>query len=995
VAIARLNRDLLGLDALEEVGGDLRAIGVRDGTEGALAALLQVGGALELEWTADDWAQIPALEAVGSLDLRLTNNRSLPFVWSGFGNLREVSGDLSLSSQTLHLFTGFGALEAIPGDLTLSTASAPEGGWSLEGLGALHSVGGDLTGLRLSTAAPLFLASAALRLTCSSMVSTVRSAAGRRSAATRPERAAAPVARRTGAVGKGPLSDPLVDHVGVAASMGGALSGRRPGSASGDVESQRNSSLLAVFGTLGVEVSMRRSDQPTPPCFPHATLIGAAVLGMGGACAPTEQTTWSRGVARHGPLAPASLGAGYASVSAGDPCVEAGAGGHPTYVEGCRDGLVLAGDQVISSALQAQALCLSGDVWIAGDLTVQSGVWSMADLSCVRGVDGTLLVNLRPGRSLDGLQHIIRAGQVELQGTGDGSLVGLDDLLSADALVVSLASSLSLSIAPQLSALGRIQVERNSLGYLGPRWPVRTIESLDVTSLVGLLDLDGIGDVRDVLGDVQVDASFFNLDGMQHLEHVGGDLRLIGVYPNTELSLRRLRWVEGTLELVVQRNNAPGQFPALEEVGALDLSYRYRSWGTVSLWGFDRLHTVHGDLALYANLSEISGFNALETVGGDLTVDNAVGSSVDWDATGFSSLASVGGGLDLGVIAVGGSVFPRLERVGGELTVAALAGAVHPSFPMLVEVGALNSGPSFGGVDLPALEAVYGRVSLYSGEPWRFGALERIDGRLLLAGTDSIPEGLDRLSTLSSLSVSAHFDQLELPAVETIGDVTVTGHRTDRRCPCSRVSLPALRSAARLVVANCELESLRLPALETVAGDLQVDARGVLGLLELDALEAVGGELAFSRIAVLARVDLPALRMVGGPAGFTNSGGPVTVAMPSIERVYGLLSFDDNPRLTQVEGLDQLSALGGLRFADNDRLVALPALPSLEVLDGDLVLDDNLRLEQLGGLAALREVGGAMQITGNRSLSLDEIDVLIANLDAAPSGGSTVSGNGR
>ena len=727
-----------------------------------------------------------------------------------------------------------------------------------------------------------------------------------------------------------------------------------------------------------------------PP--PRLRVLAPGLAGWLSACAPTDEGP-SAAAQRWGPSA---AGPGSASLSAADPCVEALPDGGLGYVEGCRAGRVLTGSWTVSTAAQASLLCAGGDTWITGDLTVQSGAWSMAGLSCLRGVDGTLSVNLAPGRPLDGLEHLLRAGQLELLGTGDTVLVGFDDLLSTDALVVSLASSRSLSIAPRLSALGRLEVERHYLDYLGPRWPIRTIESLDVTSLSGLLDLDGIGDVRDVLGDVQVDAFFFNLDGMQRLEHVGGDLRLIGVYPNTELSLRRLRWVEGTLEVVVQRNNAPGQFPALEEVGALDLSYRYGSRGTVSLWGFNRLHTVHGDLSVYANLSEISGFNALETVGGDLTVDNARRPPVDWAATGFSSLTSVGGGLDVGVVAGGGSVFPRLERVGGELTVAAPVGAAHPVFPTLFEVGTVGSGSMFGGgVDLPALQAVYGRVSLNSAEPWRFGALERIDGRLQLSGIDSVPEGLDRLTTVESLSVGAHFDQLELPAVETIGDVTVSGHRLHRRCPCSRVSLPALRSAARLVVADCELEALRLPALETVAGDLQVDARGALGLLELDALEVIGGELAFSSFAGLARLDLPSLRRVGGSASFTDAGGLDRVAMPSLERVDGVLTFDDNPRLTEVEGLDGLSALGGLNFTDNDRLVALPALPALQWLDGDLVLDHNSRLEQLGGLSALRELRGALLITDNPSLSLDEIDVLVGNLDAAPSGGSTVSGNRR
>lgn len=158
VRIARLNRDALGLDALEEVGGDLRLTGVRADTEASLAQLVRVGGTLALAWTADTSTQLPRLEEAGGLELRLTNNRRLPFSWTGFGSLRAVHGDLSLHSTKLDAVAGFDVLDDVAGDLRLSADASPTGGWLLSGMPALRAVGGDLATQRLSTSAPLFTA---------------------------------------------------------------------------------------------------------------------------------------------------------------------------------------------------------------------------------------------------------------------------------------------------------------------------------------------------------------------------------------------------------------------------------------------------------------------------------------------------------------------------------------------------------------------------------------------------------------------------------------------------------------------------------------------------------------------------------------------------------------------------------------------------------------------------------------------------------------------
>ncbi len=210
------------------------------------------------------------------------------------------------------------------------------------------------------------------------------------------------------------------------------------------------------------------------------------------------------------------------------------------------------------------------------------------------------------------------------------------------------------------------------------------------------------------------------------------------------------------------------------------------------------------------------------------------------------------------------------------------------------------------------------------------------------------------------------------------------------------------------------------PELTALSGLLSVDAVA----LEVDTTETLRLAPALADLGDL-NIDSPALRFVL-PRWPIRSLGSLEVAwggalldldaIGDVEHIDGDVilyrlsqNVDGLQRLEEVEGdlvlsgvlhntvtsLQRLRRVGCLSFADNDRLEALPALPGLETLEGDLLLDHNLGLEQLSGLSGLREVGGALQITGNRSLSLDEINALLDGLNGPPAGGTTLSGDGR
>lgn len=483
----------------------------------------------------------------------------------------------------------------------------------------------------------------------------------------------------------------------------------------------------------------------------------------------------------------------------------------------------MSGSFVIGSEADVAALCLRGD-WIVGDLLLDPGPWSRAGLRCIRGVEGRLELDLTDAVGLEGLDRVIRVGELGLIGEGEPELTALSGLLSVDAVGLEVDTTETLRLAPALSDLGDLNIDSPALRFVLPRWPIRSLGSLEVAWGGTLLDLDAIGDVEHIDGDVILYRLSQKLDGLQRLEEVEGDLVLSGVLHNTVTSLQRLR------------------------------------------------------------------------------------------------------------------------RVGG-----------------------------------------------------RFG-LERLGGALIIDEDDPLPAGIDALREAGAIEVRTFFPgPIAFPNLERIGRLDVHSPTYGRDfADLVATDMPALQEATTIEIGLTEgLGRISMPALHTVTADLTVGGAQAVALLDLDALELVGGQLWLQHLSSVPALALPRLREVGGDLRFSQSGSLSHLSMPSLERVVGALVLDGNPRLTELSGLEQLRALGGLSFADNDRLEALPALPGLEALEVDLLLDHNLGLEQLSGLSALREVGGALPITSNRSLSLDEIDARIEGLDAAPAGGSTVSGNGR
>lgn len=743
------------------------------------------------------------------------------------------------------------------------------------------------------------------------------------------------------------------------------------------------SSISRFPATIGA--TMRH---PSPRRSPQ---LAAAIASLQLACAPTdplghtaddpERLPREAGGWRRTAADPASVGL------RGD-CVEARPDGRLEYRVGCRGARPVGASFVVRSEAEVLALCASGD-WILGGLAVGPGGWDRAGLSCIRGVEGRLELDLTDAIGLRGLDEVIRVGELRILGEGEPDVKLLLGLLSVDAVELSVDRTESLHLAPELSALGDLTIDSPELAFVLPRWPIRSMASLEVASGSTLLDLDAIGDVRRIEGDVILVRSEENVDGLQHLEEIDGDLLLDGVRHNTVHSLRRLARVGGRFDLRWEQRVGP-QLPNLEEVGDLLLRSTAR-WSHPLDWdGFPRLQRVHGDLSISSRMSAaLSGFTALEEVDGSLSLAG-VGA-----LSGLTALHRVGGDV---TVYQGTNhrapLLPSLVVVGGTLYGDDRHGLY--TFPALQELGSIDQRGQRASFALPAVHTVHGDVLPDFPRTLSFGGIKSIGGTLLLGEGAPLPAGMEALRNVGAIEVGRDYaGPLTFPNLDRIGRLSVFGPTYGWDVPdLEAIDLPALRVATTIDIGLSEgLRQISLPALHTVEADLLLSGGHEVELLELGALEQVDGALALEHLAALDAVSLPVLRGVGGDLRLGSSGAVEALSLPALEAVGGTLDLEGNPRLIEISGLGVIRALGGLRVTDNDRLFALPELAALSAVEGDLVLDRNRRLGEISGLWGLRSVGGALQITDNGWLPIDEIDSLIDGLDAAPGGGTTVRGN--
>jgi hypothetical protein len=284
---------------------------------------------------------------------------------------------------------------------------------------------------------------------------------------------------------------------------------------------------------------------------------------------------------------------------------------------------------------------------------------------------------------------------------------------------------------------------------------------------------------------------------------------------------------------------------------------------------------------------------------------------------------------------------------------------------------------SGGAADLPLLAEVGGSVSLQDGAgALRAPALRAIGGDLVAREAAALTElavpllvdvgGRVQLEDLDQLAV------LDLSYLYGVGGELVIR----RASALPLVDLPRLRTVGGDLVLEDLAEVTALvgtESVEEIGGSLIVRRLPSLFVLDdwaFDYLRAVGQDVVIAQNDQLVAIHgFPAL---GYAAQFPGATPGYTWALP------GDLVVEDNPRLIQVPGFDNLRQVAGdVRFRNNTVQQSVLGLVNLERVDGVLLIEDLPRLDSLAGFEALESVGD-LRIGRVGETALTELPQLVA-----------------
>ena len=370
----------------------------------------------------------------------------------------------------------------------------------------------------------------------------------------------------------------------------------------------------------------------------------------------------------------------------------------------------------------------------------------------------------------------------------------------------------------------------------------------------------------------------------------------------------------------------------------------------------ERAHV--GDLSLLDDAAAADFCESYDAVIGDLQIAGAgLSGTLSLDC-----LVEVTGELLVSTDSVSRLSVPALWWVGGELRMAgnpALAELDVSSLrfvdgplvlidndqldqPVFSSLGQAGGLPRVDSAELPVLTDVLGDVALSEG--LSASALERVSGALTI-----------RDGTLASV---------DLPSLSTVGPVDL------RSVSVTRVSLDALTAAQSISIELPALsDSLELPALETVTGDLAV-VQGA-GTVALPMLRSVDGALSLDHLGV-EEVRLDGLVEVG--EGLALGGSALRSALlAGLQTVGGDLSWTC-PDCTEML-LPELLSTGGDTVLAGGLQTAAVDLSALQSSDGGLAIIDVDEVRELD-LSALQRVGGAVfisELNGLESVDLSQL----------------------
>ncbi|MEY4582464.1 MAG: hypothetical protein RL701_7167 [Pseudomonadota bacterium] len=387
----------------------------------------------------------------------------------------------------------------------------------------------------------------------------------------------------------------------------------------------------------------------------------------------------------------------------------------------------------------------------------------------------------------------------------------------------------------------------------------------------------------------------------------------------------------------VLRGNAVAWDPA-DEIGAPDLRGITRITGTLDLFASERvledlacLRTVGAlnvsRLGDSASTRSLHGLEQLQSVTGPLFIDDTE-AAPGANFAGLSGLESVGADLEIrgpGRYLRGVEGFENLRTITGRLVIGGYELAAFTGLERLRSVGRdvvielASSLQNFKA--LKSLTTLAGSLELRGSGPGStlrdFNGLEHLTqlGGLSVSGLDSL-QNLRGLPSLTHLTGSIQLS--DLPALRSID------------------ALSELRSTGGAIIIRRTPKLTRLTALS------QLEETAGLSLIEADAVTSLS---AFAR---LTRISGD-LTLVGNDALRTLDG------LQGVRALRAL--YVDSSALTALDGLENMSTLQNLVLTNNPRLTRIDALNQLTTVPGEIKITSDPMLTSLAGLTHVTQVG--------------------------------------
>ncbi|MCB0761049.1 MAG: hypothetical protein KDC12_05950 [Flavobacteriales bacterium] len=195
-------------------------------------------------------------------------------------------------------------------------------------------------------------------------------------------------------------------------------------------------------------------------------------------------------------------------------------------------------------------------------------------------------------------------------------------------------------------------------------------------------------------------------------------------------------------------------------------------------------------------------------------------------------------------------------------------------------------------------------------------------------------------------------------------------HKANAQCGETGTTLLIETEASLLELAGCD----------TIYGSLHIHQWDISDVDALSSLQFVEGDLILEENISLLNIEgLSALTHIGGNLELISNFTLASLnGLQNLVYVGGDLRLDGNITLEEIDALSGVTHVGGdIRVMENHVLQNLHGLSGISAVEGNLILNEqNLILNSLQGLSNVTSVGGALFISLPALLSLDGLQNL-------------------